>query len=162
MRNRTPRRMNTALRGLGEISDDYVGDFQTVFDPLPAQINGGYTPLGVDAQWSAITEGQTTQDATVQAALLSRDPATRAAALNEAVAAGKISVSATIPDSAFTAADVGKLVKVGAAVYQTMALRNAAGQMQYRPVAVNQQTGPFGISPPMLLLAGLAAIIALT
>ncbi len=174
MRNRgfsnPNRRMNSALHsigssggdanrasvgGMGDITDDYVGDFATTFD-VPSI---GYTPLGVGSEWQNITEGQTTQDATIQAALLAPDPQVRAAALNDAVAQGKIAVAATLPNSAFTAADLGKYIKVGAAVYQTMALKNAAGQMQYQPVQVNAQSR---ISPMMLLLIGLGALVALS
>lgn len=141
---------------VGDIADDYVGDFATTFDSVPT----GYTPLGLDPNDPAIAniqEGATTADAQLQARLLSPDPTVRQAALNDGIAAGTVMVAATpaqVQSSWFTPANIGKAVLVGNALYH---IAQTPSGIQ----AVPAQQSMFGnMSPVMLIaLAGAAFLI---
>lgn len=164
MRENRKGRMSSVLNSLGDdqpgdtpsavsATDAYVGDIPTSFD----NTSTGYTPIGVDPSFANITEGETTAQAQLESQLLSSNPATAAAALQDGIASGAITQQASLPASAWTAADLGKIVQVGAALYKTVGLHNAIGQIQYQPQQING-----GMNPMLLLLAAGAAILLLS
>lgn len=151
----------SGVNGVGDIADDYVGDFATTFDPTPSgpdySAYTGDTPTSVT---NAIADQTIYNNAQVQDAFLaSPNQATRTAAINALVASGQLETApntASMPSSWFTPANVGKAVLVGNALYH---IASTSAGIQAVPVP----TSIFGsISPMMLALLAGVAFLALS
>ncbi len=162
MRSKQPRRMNSILQGLAE-SDPLRDAVETAtaetgnvyYDAAESESYRYYdaNPSGYGASNSeldyAIRSGQAGSGMTPQE-------------LHRTVTSAEVLATAQVvdklPPPSFNAADLGKIIKLGAQVYQMREMRNAQGQMVYAPVPVNTSQ----ISPVMLAALAAAAFLILS
>lgn len=135
---RTPRRMNSMLNSLGDFDEGYGNgpyypDFPTVFDAPNTSIYN--QTYFPDFPLATDAPGTSVQQPLVLDSL----------------------------PTSFSAADVGKIIKVGAQLYQAQQARNAQGQLYYaaRPFTSQIQTPLGPMSPLMLAILAGAAFLAL-
>lgn len=149
MRTRQPRRMNSALRSLGDSYEDAINNATAEYN---ADETGGYryyeaTPSGYGAS-------NTELDAAIRAgqAGSGMTPGELTRTVTTAEILNSAEQVATLPGISFDAADANRVVRLGAQVYQMRAMRNPSGQTYYAPVPV----GGAQMSP--LAIAAIAAL----